>query len=206
MYRLLFLSLALMFFLLPLSACSNQTNTADQPGGVGAEQTENTLPEGLIRLSLPDGICADLVQQMTGMADSLQVNPLDAEQDAAALLTDGTADLVLLSPKRAATLYNSGTAVQVVAVVDPGKYGADSMVCLVSTAAYLADNRELIQRFLTAYQETASASKQENALCVTGWDMLDMVQKELEAQYMLSSTLPPEGDFGIPPGGFYYIP
>lgn len=216
MYRLLALALLFVLCLLPLSACKGQAAESPPSTTDPTQSAKKTIDvEGVIRLSLPDGLCAETIAQIPDMSAHLICTVLEtqynsqayrAEADAAAsLLTSDLADLVLLSPQHAATLYRNGTAVQVVAIVDPGTAGADNMSCLVGTTAFIEANHDLLQRFLQAYQEQVAQAEQEGAFCAIGWDMLDLVQAELEMQYLLYSG-DADKDRSIPPGNFYFIP
>lgn len=208
--NLLPLVLALLLFL-SLAACktANEEPTPPTNGNENAQESsspqtnptsEHTTP---LRLLLPDGFCAQVVAKINGSTLPLQLQPLDKPQEAKDSLTSASTDLTLLSPQEAAELYRNGNAVQLVALVSLGiPEEADSMQCLVGSAAFLEANRALVSRFLTEYEGIVSSGAIEGAFLATGWDMVDLVQQNLEEQYAQT----PDATHSIPDGKFYYLP
>lgn len=209
--NLCFLCLAL-FLVFTLGAC-RKTNSEPAPPTDGTANTEEQTSSGTnpvidsttpLRLALPNGICAQVVAKIPTSALPLQlVTPENPNVAKDLLLKSCSSNLILLSPQGAAELYRSGNSVQLVALVSSGTSGDwDSMECLVSEAGFLENHRDLISRFLTEYERVVSSKQVEGAFLATGWDMVDLVQQALEAQYEQN----PDSNHSIPDGKFYYLP
>lgn len=156
-----------------------------------------------IRLALPDGISAELSGSLPTDDVAIQITEFQTAQEIAAALLDQEVDLAQLSPQTAASLYRSGSPIQVVAVVSAGNAQTpDSMGLLVGLQDYLAKEGELVASFLSLYDIAVKETQDERATLATGWDMMDLVQQELEAQYAAN----PDPSHAIPDQGFFYLP
>lgn len=197
-YLSLLLAGLLVLFL--LAACSGKTETppdnstgGSQDGNSGQSSGEDQ--SGTLRLLLPEGPSADAcaVYERPVLSD-------DMRERADALAT-GSADIVSLSPQTAADLFRSGTEVQVIAVSAPGDRDVpDSMECLVALRSWLEENPEQADTFLTQFAQ--AVPQVEGAYLATGWDMMDLVQADLEAQYIDA----PSPDRTVPDSSFFYLP
>lgn len=196
------LLLAGLLLLIFLTACGNEKETPPPPdhsgeitqdgdGGQNGDQDQS----GALRLLLPEGPTADLC------AVYFEPNLSSDMQERTVALTDGSADIVALSPQTAAELFRGGTEVQVIAVSSPGERGVpDSMECLVALRSWLEEDPARVDDFLA--QIGQAVPQVEDAYLSTGWDMLDLVQSELEAQYLDKPT----PDRTVPDSGFFYLP
>lgn len=196
-YFTLLLSLLLFF---SLYACS-KTNENSEPEQ-DSPNTQNTEDQGKLHLALPNGTCATICIRIP--SEELEITlttPIDSE-DASTALLDGTVDIALLSTQNAAKLYRSGEPVQVIAVVSAGNPDdLDSMECLVGRTEYLQNNSKLIAQFFSSYEKTAQQENISDFFFSTGWDMLDLVQQNLESQFEKQ----PDPNHSIPDGNFYYL-
>ena len=192
-----------------LYACTNTSvdDDSEQPVPDSQKQEEtdpskNTNETAGIHLSLPNGICADICNSIPSDELTVQLSESDSSKDATALL-NGTVDLALLSPQSAAELYRSGQKVQIVAVVSLGDPELlDSMECLVGCTDYLKNQETVVAKFILLYQQTAQENSIDDAILITGWDMLDLVQQNLELQFEKQPNL----NQYIPDQNFFYIP
>lgn len=202
--KLLRCSILLFLLLLALSACSKEEapGDIDEPPAVTNENPpENEEPEAgkaTISVSVPAGL-TEFFQSLT--APDLTVTVLEESSNASSDSGLYEADLFALSPREAADLYSSDQSIRLLAVVDPGDPDVrNSMICLAAKDAYVVERSELIDQFLALYKE--AADEDEVAYCATGWDMLDLVQVELEAQYQED----PRPELSIPDSGLFYLP
>lgn len=201
-----------LLLLLTLGACGKPKSDPTPPTDLNSKTESQTKPDPNsskgdstpLRLALPKGICAQVVAKIPTSDIPLQLVILDTPEIAKdLLLKSSSSDLILLSPQSAAELYRSGNSVQLVALVSRGTSDDfDRMECLVSEAGFLERHRDLMPRFLTAYQRVVSSDQVQNAFLATGWDMVDLVQQALEAQYEQN----PDSNHTIPDGKFYYLP
>ncbi|MBP1757898.1 MAG: hypothetical protein H6Q61_147 [Firmicutes bacterium] len=192
-YLTLLLSALLLLFLLP--GCGDKNHTPPTSGETGQEEESGKDPDSALRLLLPEGPTADLC------AAYAQLSLSNDMQERAEALTKGDADIVALSPQTAADLFRSGAEVQVIAVsalADPEV--PDSLECLVALRTWVEDDPGRIISFL-AQMETLVNSV-EGAYLATGWDMMDLVQADLEAQYLAA----PSPDRTVPDSSFFYLP
>lgn len=206
--------LPLLFFalllVLTLNACGTEPSQEPSPP---EEESMDTLPEDstaqpdisveTLRLFLPKDAFFDVVSTVS--TQSSNAFTLSIEEDstasAQAALLDGRADLVVLSPQNAATLYRNGEKVQIVAVIAPGDPTLlDSLSCLVGKADFLSEQHMLLSDFFKACTSAVLRSSSSDAFFATGWNMVDLVQQSLEDQYAQS----PDPAHSIPDGAFYY--
>ena len=197
-YLSLLLTGLLLLFL--LAACGGAKEPPpDNSGGVvqGGENEQNHGQDqtGALRLLLSEGPSADAcaVYERPALSNDMQ--------ERADALADGSADIVSLSPQTAADLFRSGTEVQVIAVSAPGDRDVpDSMECLVALRSWLTEDPDRADTFLA--QLAQAVPQVEGAYLATGWDMLDLVQADLEAQYSDA----PSPDRTVPDSSFFYLP
>jgi hypothetical protein len=189
------LSLLLLF---SLFACTKTTENPEVDQNTPNSQKQEETKK--LNLALPNGTCATICSKIP--TEELEISlttPIDPE-DAESALLNGTVDFALLSPQNAADLYRSGNMVQIVAVVSLGD--ADSMECLVGRTEYLEKNPEFLSLFFAVYEKTFQEENISGSFFATGWDMLDLVQQSLEAQFEKQ----PGPSRSVPDGNFYYIP
>lgn len=200
-----------IFLLFSLVACSKKQS--EEPVASPDQQTQNTTDPSStesnssidsIRLALPNGTSAQSICSLIPKQDfEIVISTSNETEQISALLFDGTVDLILLSPQEASSLYRSGKTIQIVAVVSPASSEQlDSMECLVGQQDYLTQHSEQIAQFLTAYGNVVAKNDAANGFLSTGWDMLDLVQENLEAQYLAQ----PDSNPFIPDGNFFYLP
>lgn len=195
-----YLTLLISLLLLCLCSC---TKSPESPASVHPNpDTPNQEKNDTIHLALPLGTAATICSRISSAEMEIVVSPPTSTTDAKTALLEGSVDFALLSPQSAAELYRNGKNVQVVAVVSSDDELLDSMGCLVGRTDYLKENGVLVAKFLSAYADTIQKDKINDAIFFTGWDMLDLVQQSLEAQFELQ----PDPNHSIPDGNFYYIP
>jgi len=202
--------LLLLFLTTALASCGDKPG-ADSKSPSAPESGPDSAPAvtapptqaAPLRILLPAGSCADIVAQIPAAELTLQLDESPSADASKNALLDGSADLILLSPQSAADLYLSGKMVQLVALLSPGDPTLpEAMECLVASSDFLAQEGDLISRFLAAYQSSAARVSAPEASLITGWDMVDLVQQSLEAQYEAQ----PDPGRTIPDGKFYFIP
>ena len=199
-YLSLLLTVLLSLFL--LSACGDEIVTPPPPdSSAGTVQDGDTAQNsgqdqtGALRLLLPEGpsfdVCA--VYAEPGLSSDMQ--------ERADALVAGRADIVSLSPQTAADLFRGGIEVQIIAVSAPDDRNVpDSMECLVALRSWLEVNPASADAFLSQFAQ--AVPQVEGAYLATGWDMLDLVQADLEAQYLAA----PSPDRTVPDSSFFYLP
>lgn len=200
----------LLFSFAFLASCGDKPEAeAEPPSTPESEQAsaeDGTNPPNQtapLRILLPASGCADIVAQIPADVLTIELSESTSSEASKAALLDGSADLILLSPQSAADLYRNGKKVQLVGLASPGDPTLpDSMECLLASSDFLAQESALISRFFAAYQSSAERMSSPEALLATGWDMLDLVQQSLEAQYEAQ----PDPGRSIPDGKFYFIP
>lgn len=191
-----------LLLLILLTACGGEKETPPPPDNSGGTtqdgdggQNGGEDQTGALRLLLPEGPTANIcaVYSELGLSNDMQ--------ERAAALTDGSADIVALSPQTAAELFRNGTEVQVIAVSSQGERGVpDSMECLVALRPWLEEDPTRADAFLAKIGQ--AVPQVEDAYLATGWDMLDLVQADLEAQYLDAPT----SNHTVPDSSFFYLP
>ena len=196
------LLLIVLLLLFSLTACGGETAAPPQPDSPSetvqdgdSDQNSGQDQSSTFRLLLPEGPTAEACALYTEPRLSSNM------RERADALVDGNADIVSLSPQTAADLFRSGTEVQIIAVTAPGDRDVpDSMECLVALRSWLEKDRAKVDAFLAQLAQTVS--QVEGAYLATGWDMMDLIQADLEAQYIDA----PSPDRTVPDSSFFYLP
>lgn len=200
------LALLTFFLLISLCACEKKAQNETDPTQQAKSNPSQAVSAGhheALRITVPDGTCADLLAQIPAEELTLFLQTDKDSTAAKTALQSGNVDLILLSPQNAAELYRNQKKVQVFAVVTPATPSdPDRMECLVGNASVLHEKGEQLDQLLAAYQARVEQANEQNAILASGYDMMDLVQSSLEAQYEQT----PDPSHSIPDGDFYFIP